>query len=80
MVTRTQFGKEYKLVASTEKRLGIVLMAISQVDKVLATAKRPRINKKKKKIRKTTNPEYFGFEDSLVREINLFKQKRKLVL
>lgn len=73
MVTRNQSGKEYKLVASTDKRVGAVLLAISRVDMRLEQVKRPRIKKIKTAIK--VAPEYMGFNLGVAKFIREFKAK-----
>lgn len=74
MIIREYFGKQYQLVASTDKRVGTVLMAIQRVDKILSKNKRPRINKKRAN---TVEGKYSNFEEGLAKQINEFKKRKK---
>lgn len=78
MVTRTCFGREYKLIASTDKRVGTVLMAIRRVDLLLSKNKRPRIEKKSASIK--VGGKYSNFEEELAKQIEEFKRRKQVVV
>lgn len=82
MVTRVNCGRKYKLVASTEKRVGIVLMAIRKLDLSLPKKqKRKRISQRKAElilIEKASNPLSI-FEMNLQREIQSFKKQKQMI-
>jgi hypothetical protein len=78
MVTREYFGRTYKLVASTEKRVGTVLMAIRRVDLILSKPKRPRITKAEQQVINLVGVKYSSFERGLTKQISEFKERKKV--
>jgi len=77
MVIKEHCGKKYKLVASSEKRIGTVLMAIRRVDLVLLKTKRPRIKRVEKQKIILSNVDYSSFERGLIKQISEFKKQKK---
>ena len=67
MIVRSIGNKDYKLVYSTEERVGSVLCAIRQIDVRLQKPKRPRF----------TDTPLHRFEENLKQQITNFKNKRK---
>ena len=72
MVKRQSWGKSYRLVASTERRLGIVLMAIRRLDNNIT------IKPKRVRIGTITTNNLERFEDAVKREIDNYKKLKKL--
>ena len=77
MVTREYLGKTYKLVASTEERVGTVLMAIRRVDLILSKTKRPRIKKAEQEIINLVGVKYSSFNRGVTKQISEFKERKK---
>lgn len=73
MISRQIWGVKYKLVASTDKRLGTVLMAIKRLDNTLI------LIPKRRRIRIITNNDLLRFEDAVKKEIRLFKLKQQIL-
>lgn len=73
MVSRQIWGVKYKLVYSTNKRLGTILMAIKRLDNSLSPTPR------RERIRIITNNDLSGFENAVKKEIRLFKLKQQIL-
>ena len=68
MITRKVGNKTYKLEFSTEKKVGMILMAIMQIDAKTIRRKRPRIKRKN------------SIEAHLKLEIKEFKKRKQLAV
>lgn len=76
MITRKSWGRTYKLVASTEERVGMVLMAIRLLDIKFS-------KKKRKRVKITKNIDEINnniFEIGLVSQLKNFKQTKQITV
>lgn len=74
MVTRKYLGRRYRIILSTEKRLGVLLLAIKRADDTLKKIKRKRIIRENLS---NISEECNDFERGLMHQIKQFKQRKK---